>query len=216
MVIRHVFVAMVLVGTAVFSLAGCNHDDTLTANPTAGPTPNTGQEEKPDPAKVVEKKRGLVLQKPTLTESEFTNVMQLVFGDAEKASFAFTYAPDKTGSLFFTNAQSKLSLEECTESTKRKLKYNIFWQEDTGTTRTNLKAYTPDITEYPFVAGKKYLLRFVLLDLKGEAADCKSATLKFAVFAQNYNTFESLKAEPVETTEDASRTTLTDNILVAE
>jgi len=144
--------------------------------------------QKPDPTsgKIIEKIVALQLQKPTTNESEFLNNMELDFGDAEKALFSFSYAPDADGLLYFSLQQSRLHLNGCTKTSDHKYKMNIFWQENLGTKREVLEVFTPSITGFHFKSGHKYILSYTLLDLKNDLPDCKSATLNFAAFLQNY------------------------------
>lgn len=176
--------------------SGCDSDKEFKGRDNGTGGDGGKHDEKPDPGRVVEKQRPLLLQVPTQKPEEFQNILQLEFTDYDQAAFSFSFAPEAAGSLYFSNIQSRLTLEGCTQDTKRKVKFNVVWQENLGTSRTVLQGFTPDITEYKFEAGKKYFLSFVLLDLKGQLSDCKSATLKFAVFPQNYSEVQRLIGAP--------------------
>jgi hypothetical protein len=170
------------------SLSGCDtgHESLEGRQSGGGPDDGKQGDEKPKPV-IVEALRPLLLQKPTLSEEHFLNVMQLKFGEADQAAFTFTFAPLRDGSLYFTNIQSRLHLEGCTKDAERVATFNVVWQEDLGTSRKRLKDFGADITEYLYEKGKKYMLTYALVNLKGELADCKSATLKFAAFDRNYS-----------------------------
>lgn len=191
MVTQGVFRSVVfasLVGFASLSLIGCNQgDQSLTAGGSGGDRDvGGGGSEKPRPD-IVEGKRPLLLQRPTHDESKFHNVMRLEFGKNDQAAFSFTFAPEKAGSLYFTNIQSRLHLEGCKKDVKRVVTFNVVWQEELENfPRKRIKDFEPDITEYEFAAGKKYVFTYALVKLKEELADCEAATVRFAVFQKNY------------------------------
>lgn len=181
-----VFIAGVLLG-----LAACNQGtNPMVARKTPqDPNGKTGDENKkpePLPGKLAEKFKALQLQRPTLNESEYLNAMELEFGDADRALFSFSYAPDEDGSLFFTLAQVRLHLSGCTKDEKRTAKIGVFWQEVQKNQRKVLDSLVGNVQEFQFRSGRQYLLSYVLMDLKKEFADCKSANLKFASFLKNY------------------------------
>ena len=149
------------------------------SDPTTKPDPIT------TPAKVNEKMKVLQLQKPTQIEDEFLNVMDLDVTGAERALFSFSYAPDDSGTLFFTLAQARLHLQGCTKAPDRTYSARIFWQQVVGDKRVIVKEFTPNVDTFDFKKGQSYILSYALMDLK-EFSDCKSATLKFASFLKNY------------------------------
>lgn len=154
----------------------------------SGAPKNDGTNTKPDPlpGKIVEKVQALQLQYPTMTESEFLNNMEIEFGDADRAVYSFKYAPDDNGSLFFTLAQVRFNLIGCTQDVNRSATIKVFWQEIEKGQRKIVSSLKGSIQEFEFRGGYEYMLSYVLMDLKKDFADCKSANLKFAAFAKNY------------------------------
>lgn len=182
--------ALVLAVWLLLGLSACHSgSQPMTARdnpdaPTGGKGPNQG---KPDPnqGKLLEKVKALQLQRPTLNEADFLNLMDLDFNGEDRALFSFSYAPEENGSLFFSRDQVRLYLKDCTKSTEREAKIQVYWQEVQGDKRRIVGVFKDSIHEFEFTSGNKYILSYVLMDLK-EFADCKSATLKFAAFLKNY------------------------------
>jgi hypothetical protein len=172
----------------VAALTACDID----GNPAKVARDNGGSDggdpsKKPDPipAKVVEKIQALYLQEPTHVEADFLNVMDLDLTTGDRALFSFSYAPGEDGILYFTFAQARLHLHECTKSPDRSYQLRIFWRQAQGNKYVILKEFSPNIDSFEFKAGGQYRLSYALMDLK-EFSDCKSATLKFASFLKNY------------------------------
>lgn len=146
-----------------------------------------GSQQKPDPksGKYIEKIQALQVQYPTQDEKEFLNSMELPFNGEEKALYSFSYAPDTNGSLYFSMAHTRLLLHSCSKPVERTVKVRVYWQEVKNDKRQVLDTFKGSIHEFLFSGGKRYILSYVLMDLK-EFSDCKSATLKFASFLKNY------------------------------
>ncbi|MGZ3796707.1 MAG: hypothetical protein ACXWRE_07305 [Pseudobdellovibrionaceae bacterium] len=140
---------------------------------------------KPDEGKTVEKIKALQFQKPTQEEAEFLNIMDLDLTTGERAFFSFSYAPEDNGTFFFSLAQARLHLLGCSKTPDRKYKMQILWQQVQPKGRVIVKQFSPNIDSFDFKAGGKYILSYVLTDLK-EFSDCHGATLKFASFLKNY------------------------------
>jgi len=173
----------------LLALGACTNNSEKEARPNGGPQ-GPGNPNKPTPpvVKVIEKFRDapLLFQKPTLTESEFLNVLDLEFGDAQRAYFSFKYAPDEDGTFYFTLAQVRLHLQECkTPGADPKYKMAVYWQHVQDGKRVIEKEFSPSIEDYSFKKGQQYILTFSILDLK-DVADCKGAVLKFATFKKNF------------------------------
>ncbi len=144
---------------------------------------------KPLPAKVVEGMQDLIFQRPTHEESEFKNIMNLGVSEGERAYFSFKYAPDEDGTFYFTLDQVRLTLKGCKNSENRSYQMGVYWQLIQGDQRVVLKKFSPNIDDFDYDRGNKYILTYALMDLK-EFADCQSVTLKFASFQKNYKTIK--------------------------
>ncbi|WP_413290555.1 hypothetical protein [Bdellovibrio sp. HCB337] len=181
--------ALILIAWVLLGLTACNNGEKpMTARTgTNGQKPDNGsQKPDPTPAKLVEKVAALQLQKPTQVESEFLNVMDIEFGDADRAVYSFKYAPGDNGSLFFSLAQVRLLLKECTKDANRTVTARIFWQEVKQGKRSIIDVLKDSVEEFEYRAQDEYILSYVLMDLKKELSDCKSATLKFASFPKKF------------------------------
>ncbi len=169
-------------------LISCGKPVTVSARDESGGKQGGGQNEKPEPGDVkkIENIQPLIFQKPVLDPALFSNVMGLEIDGYDQAWFSFLYTPTDTGSLFFTVAQTHLTLD-CANSEPRSFVRDVVWQEvSKDGTRKVLKRFSDSITEYEFQAGKAYILSYVLENLKKNFSDCKKVTLKFAAFPKNY------------------------------
>lgn len=173
------------------SLSGCDNGKSKAARDNGagdqqhGNNPNSP---KPSPVKIVEGTQDLIFQRPTQDESEFKNIMNLAVTEGERAYFSFKYAPDEDGTFYFTLDQVRLFPKDCKNtSTDRRYKMEVYWQRIQGNQRVVVKKFSPNIDDFDYQRGNKYVLTYALMDLK-EFADCKSVTLKFASFQKNYKT----------------------------
>ncbi|MBK9321899.1 MAG: hypothetical protein IPM97_02885 [Bdellovibrionaceae bacterium] len=169
-------------------LSSCGKSVAIDIRDGRGGKDGGGKGEKPGPGEVkkVESIQLLNLQKPTTDPALYSNVMSLEFDSSDQAWFSFLYTPKGAGSLFFTVAQTQLTLD-CANSGPRSFARDVVWQEVLKDgTRKVLKRFVGSITEYEFQASKTYILSYVLENLKKDFSDCKKATLKFAAFPKNY------------------------------
>jgi len=187
---RVLFVAF----TFVFGLSACNTNISPKAARDHGNNPGkkTDPGKKPDPidknpveGKDIEKTAALQTQKPTQDEASFLNIMTIEFNGEGRAFFTFAYAPSDDGSLFFALDQARIHMNGCTKPQDRTVDFAVYWYVMKDTKRVLDSIFEPSITEFYFVEKKKYLLSYVLTDLK-QFADCKSVTLKFASFRKDY------------------------------
>jgi hypothetical protein len=179
----------------VFGLSACNTNISPKAGRDLGGNPAKQEDpaKKPDPAdtaipvvgKDLEKTAALQTQKPTSLEAEFMNIMTLEFKGEERAFFTFAYAPADEGSLYFSLDQARMHMNGCTKPEDRTADFAIYWYEVKGGKRVLVSVFEPNITEFYFMPKRKFLLSYVLTDLK-QFADCKSVTLKFASFRKDY------------------------------
>ncbi|MBS1972389.1 MAG: hypothetical protein JSU04_18940 [Bdellovibrionales bacterium] len=171
------------------SLSGCDNGKSKAArdNGSGGQQSNNPNSPKPSPAKIVEGTRDLIFQRPTQDESEFMNIMNLGVSEGERAYFSFKYAPDEDGTFYFTLEQVRLYPKDCKNTGDHKYTMEIYWQRVQGNQRVVLKKFSPNIDDFDYQRGNKYILTYALMDLK-QFADCQSVTLKFATFQKNYKT----------------------------
>jgi hypothetical protein len=171
------------------ALSGCGKSSKeLTARGTPG-QPGTPTDQKPtDPhtGKYVENSplQTMVPQYETPTdESGYKNILQLTFGDAQMAWYSFELNPQSNGVFYFVKRKSVLHPETCTKDPAIQFHMRVVWQEKTANQRKILKELNADeMTSFVYSAGKSYVLSYVLTDLRGDFADCKSATFKFAPY----------------------------------
>jgi hypothetical protein len=184
------FRCVIFWGAFMMAVVGCEQKPGLTGRDSSGggTAPTSPNPEKPtDPnsdAKKVEKMGLLQFQPPTQVPEEFLNVQRLVFSDEDQAWFSFIYDAKTDGSFFFLTNQVTLKLD-C-KSSSETYKYDVVWQEIQETKRIALEHFKPNVTEYIFKSNKRYVLSYVLQDLKKDFPGCKSATLKFATFQKQF------------------------------
>lgn len=180
------FLKYVLVSGLLLSLAACDNGTSKVARENGGGGKDPKPVVKPTPSKIVEDFATLKFQRPTEVETDFLNVMNLPVSEGDRAYFSFTYAPGDDGTFYFTLAQVRLLPKDCTKPVDRSYKMEIYWQRVQGNQRVLVKQFNPNIDDFDFQRGNKYILTYALMDLKKEFADCKSVTLKFASFLKNY------------------------------
>lgn len=179
-------IKFVLVMGLLGSLVGCNNSNFKEARDNGGgkktdPKPVV----KPSPGKIVEDFATLKFQRPNPDVNDYLNVMNLPVSEGDRAYFSFSYAPGDDGTFYFTLDQVRLFPKDCTKAADRSYKMEVYWQRIQGNQRVLVKQFNPNIDDFDFQRGNKYILTYALVDLK-DFADCKSVTLKFASFLKNY------------------------------
>jgi len=160
----------------------------VTASGAGGGAPGPKDPDKkpdPDADDRTEKFKQISFQAPTQVVADYENVLTLDLTKSSQAWFSFLYSPEKDGVFYFTRAQVGLSAK-CAGFFAKAYSYRVFWQEVTDKKRTVLKEFKHSILPFEYKAGKYYVLTYSLTDLKKDFADCETATLKFAVFQQDY------------------------------
>lgn len=179
------FIKFILVLGLLASLSACDSSKSKMARDNGADEKPDTPSPKPSPAKIVEGTQDLLFQRPTQEESEFKNIMNLAVAEGERAYFSFKYAPDEDGTFYFTLDQVRLFPKDCTSTADRRYTMEVYWQRIQGNQRVVLKKFSPNIDDFDYQRGNKYVLTYALMDLK-QFADCKSVTLKFATFQKNY------------------------------
>lgn len=169
----------------LLSLVACDNNTMKEARENGGGKGPDKPVTKPTPGKIVEDFATLKFQRPTQDVNEFLNVMNLPVSEGDRAYFSFSYAPGEDGTFYFTLDQVRLYPKDCSNPVDRSYKMEVHWQRIQGNERVKVKQFNPNIDDFDFQRGNKYILTYALMDLK-EFADCKSVTLKFASFLKNY------------------------------
>lgn len=177
-IIRRLFWVLV-----VFNLMGCDPAKKgLTARDTPPPKPSP-IDEKPDPIVIdkAENFKVLSFQDPTSDVDKFSNIMSLDLQTNKQAWFSFTYTPRKDGFLYFSVKSVNFKME-CTGEQPTKFKAGVYWQEYTKDSRKIISVLESSNASFEFKNGKNYILTYALTDLKKDLPNCRTGTLRFAVF----------------------------------